>query len=137
VANPPLDDGPLEALRNLYKKQQGGEVGFVNIADARGLTELGLALRTAQGWEITEAGVSLLKGLSWDAPRRVSAQALKQTNAGFGYFPTLRGAQRQSELCQPAGVGDIDEPDLPALLLFVEISQGLKGAVVEGWIGHS
>jgi hypothetical protein len=64
VANPPLDDGPLEALRNLYKKQQGGEVGFVNIADARGLTELGLALRTAQGWEITEAGVSLLKGLS-------------------------------------------------------------------------
>jgi hypothetical protein len=64
VASPPLDDGPLEALRNLYKKQQGGEVGFINIADARRLTELGLALRTPQGWEITEAGVHMLKGLS-------------------------------------------------------------------------
>jgi hypothetical protein len=52
VINPPLDAGPLEALRNLHKKQQGGEVGFINIADAR----------TPQGWEITDAGVRSLAG---------------------------------------------------------------------------
>ena len=62
MINPPLDAGPLEALRNLHKKQQGGEVGFINIADARTLTDLGLALRTPQGWEITDAGVRSLAG---------------------------------------------------------------------------
>jgi len=37
-------------------------VAFVNIGDARALTELGLAERTQQGWVITEAGTRLLGG---------------------------------------------------------------------------
>ncbi len=58
-----IDDGCLEALRNLQRKQKGEDVGFINIADARALTELGLALRTPQGWQITDAGVRLLADL--------------------------------------------------------------------------
>ncbi len=61
---PPIDDGHLEALRNLSKKQKGEDVGFINIADARALTELGLAIRTPQGWQITDAGSRLLAGMS-------------------------------------------------------------------------
>ena len=33
---------------------------FVNIADARTLTELGLAERSREGWNITPAGAALL-----------------------------------------------------------------------------
>lgn len=55
-----LSDGELQALRNLAEKRGGSDTAFVNIADARQLTELGLAIRSRQGWEITEAGVSYL-----------------------------------------------------------------------------
>jgi hypothetical protein len=57
-----ITDKELQALRNLSKKQSGEDVDFINIADARALTELGLASRNQQGWAITEAGAALLSG---------------------------------------------------------------------------
>ena len=59
---PHLSADELQALRNLSKKQGGEDVAFINIADARALTELGLAVRTQQGWVITDAGARLLNG---------------------------------------------------------------------------
>jgi hypothetical protein len=55
-----LNDGQLHALRNLADKQAGNITDFVNIADARHLTELGLAIRSRQGWDITPAGLARL-----------------------------------------------------------------------------
>jgi hypothetical protein len=55
-----LTDGQLQALRNLKRKKNGEEVPFVNIADARALTELGLAERSREGWDITTAGAAFL-----------------------------------------------------------------------------
>jgi hypothetical protein len=66
-----LTDGQLHALRNLGDKHAGNLTAFVNIADARHLTELGLAIRTRQGWDITDAGLArlaLADGSSHDAP---------------------------------------------------------------------
>jgi hypothetical protein len=51
-----LSEGQLTALRNLASKQAGKPVDFINIADARALTELGLAIRSREGWDITPAG---------------------------------------------------------------------------------
>ena len=50
----------LVALRNLASKQAGQAVDWINIADARTLTELGLADRSREGWRITAAGLSAL-----------------------------------------------------------------------------
>ena len=61
MTSPPLDDGLLKALTNLHMKQLGQDVAFINIADAQLLTELGLAIRTAQGWRITKEGDLVLK----------------------------------------------------------------------------
>jgi hypothetical protein len=44
------------ALENLHRKKDGQAVDWINIADARELTVLGLAERSHQGWSITEAG---------------------------------------------------------------------------------
>ena len=55
-----LTDGQLEVLRDLAWKKAGGTVGFVNISDARALTELGLAQRSREGWDITPEGSALL-----------------------------------------------------------------------------
>jgi hypothetical protein len=63
-----ITDKELQALRNLAKKQAGEDVDFINIADARALTEAGLALRTQQGWVITDAGTRLLSGEHQAAP---------------------------------------------------------------------
>jgi hypothetical protein len=52
----------LSALHNLADKQGGADVDWINIADARALTELGLARRTREGWEITAEGLALVKG---------------------------------------------------------------------------
>ena len=57
-----LTKSQLEALRNLARKKAGEEVGFVNIADARALTDLGLAQRSREGWDITPEGSALLAG---------------------------------------------------------------------------
>ena len=50
----------LDALRELARKKAGGHVPFVNIASARALTELGLAERSREGWDITPAGSAVL-----------------------------------------------------------------------------
>ncbi len=56
-----LSDKELTALRNLAEKQAGGNVDWINISDARALTELGLARRNRGGWEITPEGFPLVK----------------------------------------------------------------------------
>jgi hypothetical protein len=55
-----LTEGQLAALRNLSDKKDGDLVGWISIAEARGLTELGLAVRVRSGWEITAAGLAAL-----------------------------------------------------------------------------
>jgi hypothetical protein len=62
-----LTPSQLEALRTLARKKAGDAVGFVNIADARALTDLGLAQRSREGWDITPEGQALLAGPS-DTP---------------------------------------------------------------------
>jgi hypothetical protein len=59
-----LTDGELQALRNLAEKQHGTVTPFLRIADAQRLTELGLASRSRQGWDITAAGNALLARLN-------------------------------------------------------------------------
>ena len=54
----------ITALENLADKQAGKDVGWINIADARALTDLGLAQRSREGWDITTAGVSELAARS-------------------------------------------------------------------------
>ena len=56
-----LSDGQLAALRNLAAKKAGDDVGYINIADARALTELELAERTRAGWQITARGEAELR----------------------------------------------------------------------------
>ena len=58
-----LSAGQLGALRDLRVKKAGGDVDWINIADARALTELGLAERNREGWNITPAGEAALDGL--------------------------------------------------------------------------
>jgi hypothetical protein len=55
-----LTPGQLDALRNLARKKAGLEVGWIVIADALGLTDLGFAERNRSGWQITAAGAALL-----------------------------------------------------------------------------
>ena len=59
-----LSSGQLAALRDLALKKSGGHVPFVNIAAARALTELGLAERSREGWDISAAGAALLARLA-------------------------------------------------------------------------
>jgi hypothetical protein len=55
-----LTEGELHALRNLAEKSAGNVTAFLKIADAQNLTELGLASRSQQGWDITAAGTAYL-----------------------------------------------------------------------------
>lgn len=55
-----LSQEQLEALRNLSRKQAGDPVGFIAIAPARALTELGFAARNRSGWQITPDGQAVL-----------------------------------------------------------------------------
>ena len=57
-----LTDGQRNALHELARKKTGAKVGFITIADAMTLTDLGLARRTQSGWEITDAGLVLISG---------------------------------------------------------------------------
>jgi len=63
-----LTDGQLSALRGLRAKKAGRDVDWINIADARALTELGLAERNREGWIITAAGEAALGLLDTAAP---------------------------------------------------------------------
>jgi len=65
---PDLTDGQLHALRNLAQKRAGNETAFLKIADAQQLTELGLASRSRQGWDITPAGGAYLARLDGATP---------------------------------------------------------------------
>ena len=66
-----LTEGQLHALRNLARKHTGEAVPFVNISDARRLTELGLAVRGREGWSITPEGSALLTARA-DPPIRLT-----------------------------------------------------------------
>ncbi|MDB5451703.1 MAG: hypothetical protein JWO33_281 [Caulobacteraceae bacterium] len=56
-----LSSGQIHALQVLARKKAGEDgTPFVNIADARQLTELGLAERSREGWDITAAGSAWL-----------------------------------------------------------------------------
>lgn len=57
---PALSDGELVALRSLGEKTSDSAVSFVNIRDARALTEMGLAVRSREGWTITSEGLARL-----------------------------------------------------------------------------
>ena len=58
-----LTPGQLAALRNLARKKAGEKVDWINIADARALTDLALAERAREGWVITPAGVAALTAI--------------------------------------------------------------------------
>ena len=53
-----------QALESLSRKKAGFDIPFINISDARALTELGLAERSREGWDITAEGAALLARLS-------------------------------------------------------------------------
>jgi hypothetical protein len=57
-----LSTGQIDTLRNLAAKKAGRHVRWVAIAEARELTELGLAARNRSGWEITPDGEVALLG---------------------------------------------------------------------------
>ncbi|WP_411287297.1 hypothetical protein [Phenylobacterium sp.] len=59
-----LTTSQLHALQNLARKKTGEEVPFVKIGDARALTDLGLAERSREGWDITGEGSALLARLA-------------------------------------------------------------------------
>jgi len=55
-----LPPGQFTALSNLQRKKAGEVVDWINISDARALTDLGFAERTGGGWVITAAGTAVL-----------------------------------------------------------------------------
>lgn len=63
-----LTDGQLRALRNLADKRAGNITAFVNIADARHLTELGLATCGRQGGH-HRRGPRTPRSCGWIEPR--------------------------------------------------------------------
>ncbi|MDB5429731.1 MAG: hypothetical protein JWP35_847 [Caulobacter sp.] len=59
-----LTPGQLTALQNLARKSAGEDVDWISISDARALTDMGLAERNREGWNITQAGTTALAGLA-------------------------------------------------------------------------
>jgi hypothetical protein len=55
-----LSELQLHTLQLLADKRDGATVPFINIAAARTLTELGLASRSHEGWDITPKGSAIL-----------------------------------------------------------------------------
>jgi hypothetical protein len=58
--NDGLTDVQLNALQRLAEKKAGAEIPFINIAAARSLSDLGLAERSHEGWDITPQGSATL-----------------------------------------------------------------------------
>lgn len=58
-----LSEGQITALRNLAFKKAGKTVDWIKISDARALTDLGLAERSQEGWDITGDGEAALAAL--------------------------------------------------------------------------
>lgn len=82
-----LTNAQLSALQNLARKRDGASVPFVNISDARVLTELGYAERTREGWQITAEGDALLarngpgpQGVTSDNPEPDAVNDANPTN---------------------------------------------------------
>lgn len=71
-----LTEARVEALRNLARKQAGELVDWIGIAEARALTELGLAVRGQAGWRITASGTAALSAMQ-------PASAIKATVLQF------------------------------------------------------
>jgi hypothetical protein len=82
----PLSEPLRTALENLHKKKSGLVVEWINIADARELTELGLATRSHQGWTITDAGQEIL---SSQPERGTAATILAGTWSSVDRTPDL------------------------------------------------
>jgi hypothetical protein len=59
-----LTASQLNALQNLSRKKTGEGAPFINIGAARALTELGLAERSREGWDITPTGAAVLARLA-------------------------------------------------------------------------
>ncbi|WP_421738470.1 hypothetical protein [Caulobacter sp.] len=59
-----LAEGQRTALKNLARKHAGEDVDWINIADARALTDLGYAQRDRVGWKITPEGIAALAALN-------------------------------------------------------------------------
>jgi hypothetical protein len=55
-----LSEIDLHALQILAEKKAGNAVPFINIGAARRLTDLGLASRSREGWDITPEGGAVL-----------------------------------------------------------------------------
>jgi hypothetical protein len=51
-----LTPSQLKTLQDLAAEKASREAAYTNIADARVLTDLGLAERSRQGWDITAKG---------------------------------------------------------------------------------
>jgi len=66
----PLSPDRIGALRNLARKQNGDPVGWIAIAEAQGLTEIGYARRSQNGWKITASGLEALSLLDLTASPR-------------------------------------------------------------------
>lgn len=64
-----LTPGQFTALSNLQRKKAGESVDWINISDARALTDLGYAERTGGGWVITPAGTTVLLVHEGDRPQ--------------------------------------------------------------------
>ncbi|HEY5071903.1 MAG TPA: hypothetical protein VII63_07715 [Caulobacteraceae bacterium] len=73
----------FSTLRNLARKQAGEDVDWINIADARHLTNLGLAERTREGWRITSAGGATLAA-GGSLPDRAQESVVRSLTTRFG-----------------------------------------------------
>jgi hypothetical protein len=74
---PFLSLGQIAALQNLIGKKAGKDMGWINIADARALTLLGLAERGREGWTITAAGLSRGITVQADTPQISASQVVQ------------------------------------------------------------
>jgi hypothetical protein len=82
-----LSAGQRAALDNLARKQAGEDVDWISIADARSLTDLGLAERNRAGWTITAAGAAALEAAADAAPLEADRVAPSVTPISGSFGP--------------------------------------------------
>jgi hypothetical protein len=76
-----LTDVDLHALERLAEKKAGAAIPFVNISAARKLSDMGLAQRSGEGWDITPEGSALL------ARRAEPPSSIEASDDGSGSEP--------------------------------------------------
>jgi len=64
-----LSPSQLLALRNLARKRAGKPVDWIRISEAIALTDMGLATRGREGWNITPAGIEALEAFDPTEPQ--------------------------------------------------------------------